>query len=504
MCAVRQNGADFRRFSFLFSAFAAWTSPILSALLINQLSERQSGALLLEQGYPLVLHREKFMQTGKSDLTTAFAEVLQGVATTELAADTVQAAKQRILDMLSVTFDGLEEPASAVAFRSVGPSDGLCTVIGCSATAAAADAAFVNAVTSHTTGQADCGGGGHPGTFVVPVSLSLGEQHRRSGKEVLSAIVVGYEATQRMHMAAAAGLHSNGFRAVPAIGVFGAAAAASFLSGLDTRQFANALNFAANMAGGFYEGFGHGTIEGHVHAGLAARAGITAAALAGAGGETSPATLDGAAGFFSTFARDRDYEPGALTAQTAGLGIHSAWSKPFPACKANQETMRLIRSLQPAGFAPSEIERVIVTRPARDYDAPGIRAEPPYHNTVQVLMSAKFTSIATLLGKPVTEFRYFKESFGDPNVEAVARKTTLLTTDAGDETVTVEVVRTDGQTLTLCSADVAHLTWDTDLEARFQRLASPRLHGTARSVLDVVAGLESARDIRKLMQLVRA
>lgn len=56
--------------------------------------------------------------------------------------------KQHILDMLSVTFDGLDLPASEVAFRFVSPSEGRpCTVIGRNATTAAADTAFVNAVT---------------------------------------------------------------------------------------------------------------------------------------------------------------------------------------------------------------------------------------------------------------------------------------------------------------------------------------------------------------------
>ncbi|WP_210190355.1 hypothetical protein, partial [Bradyrhizobium canariense] len=61
------------------------------------------------------------MSTRKSDLTASFAEVLQTIAATELAPDVLDAAKQRILDMLSVTFDGLDEPASEVAFRSVSP-----------------------------------------------------------------------------------------------------------------------------------------------------------------------------------------------------------------------------------------------------------------------------------------------------------------------------------------------------------------------------------------------
>lgn len=55
----------------------------------------------------------------RSDLTTAFAEALQSIATKELASDAIRAARQRILDMLSVTFDGLDDPASENAFCSV-------------------------------------------------------------------------------------------------------------------------------------------------------------------------------------------------------------------------------------------------------------------------------------------------------------------------------------------------------------------------------------------------
>jgi len=445
------------------------------------------------------------MQTRTPGLTTAFVEMLQSVASKELPRAVLQAAKERILDALSVTFNGLEQPASEVAFRSVSPCDGPCTVIGRKASAGAADAAFVNAVTSHTTAQEDDGGGGHPGTYVVPASLAVGEQYRRSGKDVLGAIVVGYEAAHRMGMAVRGGVHANGFRVVPTIGVFGAAASAAVLSGLDTRKFANAVNFAAHMAGGLQEGHADGTMDWSIHAGLAARGGIAAAAFAGAGGEAAPRTLDGSHGFFSTFARGKNCDAGALIAETGEFGILSARSKPFPACSYNQDTMLMIRSLQPSGLAPSEIERVIVTRPAKgsnSYDATGSMAAPPYHNMFQAQISAKFTSVAALLAKPVTELRYFRNSFRDPDVEKVARRTTLMIAKNDADPITVEVILKGGRTLTLRPTDVADMSWETDMDARFERLASPRLHAATRSVRDLVASLDTASDIGRLMQLV--
>lgn len=446
------------------------------------------------------------MSIRNENLAMAFAEVLQKLAVGELRPDVMQAAKERILDALAVTFDGLDEPASKVAFRSVNSSGGACTLIGRIASAAAADAAFVNAVACHATGQADCGGGGHPGTYVIPVALAVGEQRRRSGKEVLSAIAVGYEAAHRMAKAVGPAPHANGFRSVPTIGVFGAAASAAVLSGFDAGSLATALNFAANMAGGFYQCLVDGTIEAHIHAGQAARSGIYAADLAGAGGEASPFALDGPHGFFSIFTRGH-YDGRALTSESEEIGVLCAWSKPSPACAVNQDTMLMIRSLQPVGFAASEIERVVLRRPAGGWnglDTPGVINEPPYRNMIQAQMSAKFTAIAAVLGRPVTELSYFRESFRDPEVEQIAQKTTVIADQPSADAITVEVMLKSGRTVVMRSEDVAEMKSSMNIEATFERLASPRLHDATRSVLDVVKSLEDAPDIGRLMQLVRA
>ncbi|WP_247333433.1 hypothetical protein, partial [Bradyrhizobium sp. 147] len=55
--------------------------------------------------------------------------------------------------------------------------------------------------------------------------------------------------------------------------------------------FANAFKFAANMVGGFCDGFGDGRWRATYTQALPPV--LIAAALAGAGGETSPAALDG-------------------------------------------------------------------------------------------------------------------------------------------------------------------------------------------------------------------
>ncbi|WP_346658680.1 hypothetical protein [Bradyrhizobium sp. 143] len=210
-------------------------------------------------------------------------------------------------------------------------------------------------------------------------------------------------------------------------------------------------------------------MEVYLQAGLTARAGINATGFAGAGGEAAPGTLDGDYGFLNAFMCGH-HNAGALIADMTELGILTARSKPFLACWVNRNTMLVIRSLQPGGRAPSQIERVTVTRPAtgeNGYDGPGIMADPPYRSMIQAAMSAKFTSISALLGKPVTELRYIRESFGDRDVEEITKKTSLLVTESDADGIKVEVHLKDGRTLTMHSADVPDMSWDTDIEVRF-------------------------------------
>ncbi|WP_439397371.1 MmgE/PrpD family protein [Bradyrhizobium sp. PMVTL-01] len=197
---------------------------------------------------------------------------------------------------------------------------------------------------------------------------------------------------------------------------FGAVASASVLSGFDIGRFATALNFAADMAGGCYQCFRDGTMEGHFHSGHAARAGIIAAALAGAGGEASPGALDGPDGFFSTFARGQ-YDARPLTEKTTELAILRARSKPFSACAVNQDTMLVIRSLQPAGFAPSDIERVKLTRPARGWnglDTPGVMADPPCQNILQAMSRRSSLPVLHLSANPSRSCGTFESHIREP------------------------------------------------------------------------------------------
>jgi len=370
--------------------------------------------------------------------------------------------------------------------------------------ASAADAAFANAVTAHATLQEDLGGGGHPGVYVVPVALAIAEQRRCSGLQLLTALVVGYEAADRISRAAPAAMQAMGFRLVPTVGVFGAAAAAGTLLKLQPERMSAAFDLAANMAGGLYQAFWDGTMEGYFHAGFSARSGLVAANIADSGAMTSHQTLEGAHGFFRTFGQGAG-NPEALTAPvTEDLAILQTRSKPFPACALNQDTMLMIRALRPKQLEFEDIVRLVLTRPVsgmNSLDAPGLVGEPPYTNMLQAQMSAKFTAIATLLARAVESVGYFRDSFADATVEALARKTELVT--HSEERILLEVHMRDGRLIKLDTANAPVLQWESNVAERFLRFAAPVLKTAAASICSVVEELEAVPDVETLMSLTR-
>lgn len=83
---------------------------------------------------------------------------------------------------------------------------------------------------------------GHPGIHVVPAALARGTSRGVSGKDLITAIVAGYEVAARIGAAGTprAGIHPHG-----TWGAVGAAVAVAKLEGLDARRMAEAIRIAA-------------------------------------------------------------------------------------------------------------------------------------------------------------------------------------------------------------------------------------------------------------------
>src|SRR5262245_27941480 len=143
-----------------------------------------------------------------------------------------------------------------------------------------ADAAQVNAVMSDAAASDDsdlrkCV---HAGTTRVATALAAAEGTGSSGEDVLSAIVLGYEAAGRIGEAITPGFRSRGFHGC-LVAIFSGAAAAGRLLRLDPPQMAQAISISATSIGGLMAA-ANTSVAREYHAGLAAMLGVRAALAA--------------------------------------------------------------------------------------------------------------------------------------------------------------------------------------------------------------------------------
>jgi 2-methylcitrate dehydratase PrpD len=91
----------------------------------------------------------------------------------------------------------------------------------------------------------------HPGASVVPAALAMAERNRLGGTAFLRAIVLGYDVGTRLTMSLdLLPFYQRGHHPPSFGGLFGAAAAAAALAGLDAERARHALAYTAQQAAG--------------------------------------------------------------------------------------------------------------------------------------------------------------------------------------------------------------------------------------------------------------
>jgi len=228
----------------------------------------------------------------------------------------------------------------------------------------------------------------HPTASVLPAVLSAAAMTGASGREMLTAYVVGIETATRIGACAKSAFHQVGFHPTGMVGIFGCVLAAGRLMGLNATQLAHAQGLAVSMAAGSMEFLEDGAWNKRFHPGWAASSALTAVALAREGfvGATRP--YDGRFGLFNIYGgKFTDWID--LTGISAGLG--TVWElmntaiKPYPTCHfthAAIDAALVLRDRCPAAQiaqiavrVPQQVFGTICEpeanklRPKNDYDA---------------------------------------------------------------------------------------------------------------------------------------
>ncbi|QFY11141.1 hypothetical protein GBF35_35165 [Nonomuraea phyllanthi] len=374
-------------------------------------------------------------------------------------------------------------------------------------------AAFANAVAANAVDIDDCGiyTWGHPGAQVVPAALALAEEHRLSGRELITAIVIGYEIAFRAgrclnHEQSAVHSAERTYRACGSWGSVACAAIACHVLGLDETTTRHALGIAEydspdlpmmraiDTPGMVKHGVGFGALTGLLSADLARR-GFT--------GIEPGLDLEEFRPFVDDLGHDY-YLPRGITWKRFSS---CAWT--HPALLAVEE----LRTRHP--LAPESIERVVI---ATYPDAVRLGTRRP-ETTEEAQFNLAWPVAAMLVDGRVGPEQVGDSSLGSEAIAGLARRIDVVVSEElsrryylseindpeGSDSAEVTVTLTDGTVLS--SGRVDHVlypepgwTWD-DMREKFIWLASGRLEpASVPRLLEALADVESADDSSILMR----
>lgn len=443
-----------------------------------------------------------------SSLSRLIADFTSSLTTESIPEAVREKCKVSLLHNLGVAIAGgplLAAPVRyAEALGEQGPTAGARLLI--SGRAATPDtAAFVNAALMHARAQDDVYFPGltHAGATMTPAVLAVAEQVGASGKDVVTALIAGYEAAGALSQGFAKRTTPRGFRATGIYGVFASTVGVARLLGLNAEATANAIGIAASTSSGTNQTWVSGTQEWQFQVGMAARNGILSARLAAAGGTGAPDALEGPAGFYKAFMGDLE------GVADVGKDLGQKWRsldvsyKPYAVCAILQApvseaiAMAWLHDLQAA-----DISAVRLRLPPAEAAYPGTDSGGPFSDIGATLMSATFC-----LSVALTQ-RAFKgedlKRFADPVLQPLISRTQVIPDGTlGTRCFVLEIDGLNGETLRhVSAADGEPFNWnraevmsnlhamvdEMPIDARgIYRLSNVVLDAESHSARDIVA-----------------
>ena len=345
----------------------------------------------------------------------------------------IEKARHRVIDVIGCAVGGANAPGCAMLLSLLQGWGGKkeSTVLGQRVRLPVHNAALMNSVMARSyefepSGTFPDGEGApvHVSGTTVPVALAVAEEHAAAGKDLLTALILGDDLASRLGTASHLNVDS-GWDSAGTINVFGAAAVAGKLWGLDEHQICHALGIAINQMSGTFQNTFDYAHTFKLPQGLAAQAGVFAAALARKGFTGARDPLTGRHGYFSLYCRT--YRLDILTNRLGSEFLANDTLKPYPCCRSSHAAIECTLALANGSpIAPEEIDEIVVavTPAAKKFAGQPFRiGEVPQVNAA---FSLQYAVASALLRKSVKLEHFTEEYVRDPRIMDIAGKIRLI------------------------------------------------------------------------------
>lgn len=439
-------------------------------------------------------------------VTAKFVDELLAWRYEALSKNSIEIARQCVLDWLGVAIAAVDEPLVRI-LRADNQEHGggpHASIVG-GDRGGIYDAALVNGAAGHALDYDDVAFSmsAHASAVILPALMALAQFRGASGRAVLTAFVAGYEAGSCIGMLVAPGHYESGFHGTATIGTFAAAAACAHLLGIDAERARHAVGIAATQAAGIRSMFG--TMCKPLHAGKAAQNGLRAAVLAEKGFESRPDALECAFGFAMT--HSPDFAPKqALAKPSGGYFLYKNLFKYHASCYMTHSVIENVLKLQPGiAFDPANMSSMIVTINPKIDSVCNI-ATP--RTGLEIKFSLRHCAALVLAGVDTSRLDTFCDRMAkDPRIVALRERIGVDFNAQQPQTFSRVVVVTDSGERRVATHDSDAAASDLDrqhlrLTEKFRSLSEPRIEaGRAKQAIELIDVLEKQPSMGTLLDL---
>jgi 2-methylcitrate dehydratase PrpD len=368
------------------------------------------------------------MKTTQIGTTEELASFLARVGYEDLPDEAVERTKELFIDWLGSALAGKGARPVRVLERfaeTMGPGDGPSEILTSRRRTSPLFSALVNGAASHVVEQDDLHNASvfHPATVVFPAALAAAQQTGASGRDLITASIVGYEAGVRVGKFLGRS-HYKVFHTTGTAGTLAAAGAVSHLLDAGEETMLHALGSAGTQAAGLWEFLRDAADSKQLHTAKAASDGLLAAYLAHDGFTGARRILEGDQGMAAGMSSDAD--PVKLV---EGLGerwavletsfkFHASCRHTHPAADA------LLEGMNEHGLTADRISKVRARVHGAAVDLLGPVTDPRTIHQSKFSMGFVLALIATKGSAGIEDFT--EEALWDPELREFAERVEMV------------------------------------------------------------------------------
>lgn len=440
----------------------------------------------------------------------------------DIPSDIIEITKRHILDTLGVCLAGSKSKGCSELvdlMKESGEKKGS-TILVFGHQVPSFCAALVNSTMAHahdfddTYDQSPL----HAGVSVIPASLAITEELGQvSGKDFITAIVLGVDLLCRMGLASTWGIGNSGFVFTATYGYFGSSAAVSKLLGLDEDGILNALGIAYSQTSGNLQCILDGALTKRLQPAFGSMAGVLSAKLAKAGITGAKNFIQGKYGYYNV------YEQGHFDASRFMEGMGKTFEgrhlsfKPYPCCRHTHAAIEsVLEMVKKNDLRPEEIEEIVtfVTKHAYDIVCQPYQIKSSPRGVVDAQFSIPYTVATAVIKRRVSLDDFSEEAIRDKTILEMAKKVKPifdpnLEAESGKEVslTKVRIQTKDGRCFeerrTVIKGHPQNPMTVAEMVEKFKFCASfaarELSQGSIENIIQMVQELEKLDDVNKLI-----